>query len=192
MEMEQGAEITWMIDPIDGTTNFVHQKINFCISVGIYRGQEGLIGIVYDPIRKEMFWAKKGEGAFLNHQPIRVATHPTLGESLIGTNQLWVRRTRKWGLEKQIQDIAMRSRGIRSLGAAALEMAYVAAGRLDAFLSLHLSPWDFSAGKLIVEEAGGRVSDFKGDQIKITKEKFGLLASQSHIHEEILHYLKEE
>lgn len=191
-ETNPTADYRWIIDPIDGTTNFIHQQINFCISVALYKGNEGLIGIVYDPIRKEMFWAGKGLGAHLNERPLQRITEKRLQEALIGTNLIWVRRTRKWGLEKQIYEIAKRCRGIRSLGAAALELAYVAAGRLDGFLSLHLSPWDYAAGKVLIEEIGGQITDFSGQELPLKKEKYGLLAANSGVHREILHILTDQ
>lgn len=192
MGNEDEAEFRWIIDPIDGTTNFIHQKVNFCISVALYRGDEGLIGIVLDPVRNEMFSAAKGLGAFLNEKRLILPKEKKLSESLIATNLAWVGRTRKWGLEGEVQEIARKCRGIRSLGAAALELAYVAAGRLDAFLSLHLSPWDYAAGKVLVEEAGGKTSDFNGASLPMKREKFGLLASHPSIHSELVSILKKE
>lgn len=191
-EVDDQAEYRWFIDPIDGTTNFVHQQINYCVSIAVYNKNTGLVGVVYDPSRNEMFWAAKGMGAYLNGKPLKRNTPLQLEESLVATNLIWVGRTRKWGLESQVYQIARRCRGIRSLGAAALELAYVAAGRIDAFLSLHLSPWDFAAGKVIIEEAGGKLSDFSGREIALTREKFGLLASHSDIHAEMLELLKKE
>ncbi len=189
-EINPTAIYRWYIDPIDGTTNFVHQQINFCISVALYKENEGLIGIVYDPLRKEMFWAGKGLGAYLNERLLQAIEERRLHEALIGTNLIWVRRTRKWGLEQQIYEIAKRCRGIRSLGAAALELAYVAAGRLDGFISLHLSPWDFAAGKVLINEVGGFLTDFKGMEIPLKNEKYGLLAARNRVHQEILQILE--
>lgn len=188
-EVDEEANFRWFIDPIDGTTNFIHQRMNFCISVSVYEGSTGIIGIVYDPIRKEMFWALRGQGIYLNDRPLPTLQQKRIQESLIGTNLIWVRRTRKWGLENQIFEIAKRCRGIRSLGAAALELAYVAAGRLDGFLSLHLSPWDYAAGKILVEEAGGKITDFAGNELPLKKEKFGLIAATKQVHGELLQLL---
>lgn len=184
------AQYRWFIDPIDGTTNFVHQQINFCIAVSLYKGEEGLLGIVYDPMRKEMFWAAKGMGAYVNDRRLPQLKAKELKIGLIGTNLMWVRRTRKWGLEEQIFEIAKRCRGIRSLGSAALEIAYVAAGRLDGFISLHLSPWDYGAGTVLLAEVGGHITDFNGHALPLIKEKYGLLAGCPTLHEEILQLVR--
>lgn len=189
-ETSLSAEYRWYIDPIDGTTNFIHQQINYCISIALYKRNEGLIGIVYDPTRREMFWAGRGLGAYLNHSRLANIEEKRLQEALIGTNLVWVRRTRKWGLEQQIYEIAKRCRGIRSLGAAALELAYVAAGRLDGFISLHLSPWDFAAGQVLIREVGGQITDFNGMELPLKTEKYGLLAARENAHREILHILQ--
>lgn len=188
-EVDPDATYRWFIDPIDGTTNFVHQQSNFCIAVSLYREDEGLIGIVYDPVRREMFWAAKGLGAFLGERRLPQLTGKHLQESLIGTNLIWVRRTRKWGLEEQIYEIAKRCRGIRSLGAAALELAYVAAGRIDGFISLHLSPWDYGAGKVLIKEVGGNLTDIYGKELPMKQEKHGLLAAAPTVHEDLLQLL---
>lgn len=190
-ETNTTAAYRWYIDPIDGTTNFIHQQINFCISVALYKEGEGLIGIVYDPVRQEMFASAKGKGAFLNDRKLPSITDKSLSEALIGTNLVWVRRTRKWGLENEIYEIAKSCRGIRSLGAAALELAYVAAGRLDGFISLHLSPWDFAAGNVLIQEVGGIVTDFSGLKLPLKKEKNGLLAARPQVHYEILQILNQ-
>lgn len=191
-EINEKATYRWFIDPIDGTTNFIHQQINFCISIALFKENEGLIGIVYDPMHQEMFWAAKGLGAFLNDKRLPNIGEKRLQEALIGTNLVWVRRTRKWGLEQQIYEVAKRCRGIRSLGAAALELAYVAAGRLDGFMSLHLSPWDFAAGQVLIREVGGHITDFNGMDLPLKKEKYGLLAARAHVHQEILYILQEK
>lgn len=191
-EIDLAAEYRWYIDPIDGTTNFIHQQINYCISIALYKGNIGLIGIVYDPTRREMFWAGKGLGAFLNERRLPNIQEKRLQEALIGTNLVWVRRTRKWGLEQQIYEIAKRCRGIRSLGAAALELAYIAAGRLDGFISLHLSPWDFAAGQVLIREVGGRITDFNGMELPLKTEKYGLLAARTNAHQEILNILQKQ
>ncbi|CCQ96192.1 Inositol-1-monophosphatase [[Clostridium] ultunense Esp] len=182
----------WVIDPIDGTTNFIHQGINFCVSIALYQGGEGVAGVVYDPSRDELFSGERGKGAFLNGSRIGFTGEKKMDESLIGTNLIWVGRTRRLKLEESIYRLANVSRGVRSLGAAALELAYVAAGRLDAYLGLYLSPWDYGAGKLIVEEAGGKVSNFDGDSLSLISEKQGLLASHPSIHGDLLQFLKRE
>ncbi|MBE3562716.1 MAG: inositol monophosphatase [Hydrogenibacillus schlegelii] len=184
------AGLRWVIDPIDGTTNFVHQKLNFCVSIALYAGDEGLVGVVYDPMREERFTAVRGGGAALNGRPLRLDGAKGLSESLIGTSLTWVRRARQTGLVEPVWRLAERSRGLRSLGAAALEAAYVAAGRLDAFLSLTLSPWDFAAAKLIVEEAGGTVVDFAGRPVGLKRPELGFLAAHPSLVGPILEVLR--
>ncbi|WP_248844487.1 inositol monophosphatase family protein, partial [Hydrogenibacillus schlegelii] len=186
----EAAGLRWVIDPIDGTTNFVHQKVNFCVSIALYAGDEGLVGVVYDPMREERFTAVRGGGAALNGRPLRLNGAKGLSESLIGTSLTWVRRARQTGLVEPVWRLAERSRGLRSLGAAALEAAYVAAGRLDAFLSLTLSPWDFAAAKLIVEEAGGTVVDFAGRPVGLKRPELGFLAAHPSLVGPILEVLR--
>ncbi|QZA32507.1 inositol monophosphatase [Hydrogenibacillus sp. N12] len=186
----EAAGLRWVIDPIDGTTNFVHQKVNFCVSIALYAGDEGLVGVVYDPMREERFTAVRGGGAAINGRPLRLDGAKGLSESLIGTSLTWVRRARQTGLVEPVWRLAERSRGLRSLGAAALEAAYVAAGRLDAFLSLTLSPWDFAAAKLIVEEAGGTVVDFAGRPVGLKRPELGFLAAHPSLVEPILEVLR--
>ncbi|MFZ5816452.1 MAG: inositol monophosphatase family protein, partial [Bacillota bacterium] len=155
-------EYTWILDPLDGTTNFAHTLPNFVCSLACCRGAEPVAGAVYDPSREELFLAVKGEGATLNGRPIRVDQAATLQEALIATNLLWDMREERFQRLPEIQQLGRRVRGIRSLGAAALEMAYVACGRLTGFAQFRLAPWDFAAGALLVAEAGGRASQFDG------------------------------
>lgn len=195
---EEGTEIDekefstyrWVIDPIDGTTNFIQQGINFCVSIALYEGNEGQVGVVYDPSRDELFAARRGSGVTLNGERVYPPHLEGMKEALIGTNLIWVGRTRKLQLEEAIYAIAWQSRGVRSIGAAALELAYVAVGRLNAYIGLHLSPWDYAAGKILVEEAGGQVSNFDGEPILLTAVKQGFLASHPSIHEELLQVLR--
>jgi len=191
-ESLHGDGYRWIVDPIDGTTNFIHQQINFCISIALYRGDEGVVGVVYDPMREEMFWGSRGEGAFLNGKRLDIRAPKVLAESLIGTSLMWFRRTRKMGLLDHIYTIARKSRGIRALGAAALEMAYVAAGRIDAYLSLKLSPWDFAAAKLIIEEAGGLVRSFSGDDLPLAPPEYGLIATRTSLLPDLIAILNEQ
>ncbi|MBE3596770.1 MAG: inositol monophosphatase [Hydrogenibacillus sp.] len=181
--------LVWVLDPIDGTTNFIHQRVNFCVSIALYAGDQGLVGVVYDPMREELFWAARGVGAYLNDRRLRLDAPKTLRESLIGTSLTWIKRARKAGVVDRIWTIGERSRGIRSLGAAALETAYVAAGRLDAYLSLQLSPWDFAAGKLIIEEAGGAVVDFLGTPLSLEVPRLGFLAAHRDVAPELIDIL---
>ena len=156
----------WVIDPIDGTMNFVHQRRNFMISVGIYKDGTGLAGYIYDVIRDELFSAIKGEGAFLNGEPLKSLVPTTLEKSIIGINASWVTENRHIDFQRLVP-LVKKARGTRSLGSAAMEMAYVAAGWLDAYISLRLSPWDYAAGKIIVEELGGRATTLDGEPLSL-------------------------
>ncbi|MFO7247168.1 MAG: inositol monophosphatase [Bacillota bacterium] len=182
----------WVIDPIDGTTNFVHQRINFVLSLAVYHGGEGLIGIVYDPLRDEWFEARRGEGATLNGRPIRVRPDASrLEEALIVTSLFWSRYAERFGLTDKIRELGRRVRGMRLYGAAALELAYVACGRLDGFFSPSLSPWDFAAGALLVKEAGGMVTTVDGTPLSL-EGRTTVLAGAPAIYRALRTYLEPE
>jgi myo-inositol-1(or 4)-monophosphatase len=182
-------EYTWVLDPVDGTTNFAHTLPNFVCSLACYRGQEAQVGAIYDPSRDELFTAMRGRGAQLNGLPIHVDLAATLQESLVGTNLLWDLREGRIHMLPGIQELGRNVRGIRSLGAAALEMAYVACGRLSAYMQWQLSPWDFGAGALIVAEAGGKVTQMDGAPVDITHSG-SVVCSNGKIHEAVLACLK--
>ena len=160
----EGSEYTWIIDPLDGTTNFLHGFPMFAVSVAVKRAGVLEHGVVYDPLHDEMFTASRGEGAQLNGKRIRVSTTRKLAPSLLGTGfpfrdlgiiEPWMR---------SFQSLLPKSSGIRRAGAAALDLAYVAAGRLDGFWEFGLKPWDMAAGALLIREAGGLVADVSGGQ----------------------------
>ncbi|MDH4617057.1 inositol monophosphatase family protein [Brevibacillus sp. AY1] len=178
----------WVIDPIDGTTNFVHQQINFSVSIAVYHKGEGLVGAVYDPSRDELFYAVKGEGAFLNDRLLRLERHVRLEEALLCTSVFWNERAEQMGIDLIVKKLAGKVRGMRLLGSAALEMAYVAAGRLDGYVSLSLNAWDFGAGRIIVEEAGGRVTSMAGTPLPFD-QKSSVMACNPAFYEELQHYL---
>lgn len=180
----------WIIDPIDGTTNFVHQQINFSVSIAVYHKGEGLIGVVYDPSRNEMFHAVKGKGAFLNDRPLHLDRHVTLEEALLCTSVFWNKQAEQIGIDQIVKKLAGKARGMRLLGSAALEMAYVASGRLDGYVSLSLNPWDFGAGKILVEEAGGTVTKMNGQPLPYN-EKSSVMACNPTFYEELKHYLSQ-
>jgi myo-inositol-1(or 4)-monophosphatase len=181
-------ELTWVLDPVDGTTNFAHTLPNFVCSLACYRGQEPLVAAIFDPNRDELFVARRGGGAFLNGAPIHVDPAGQLQESLVGTNLMWdVREDRYYNLPG-LQELGRNVRGVRSLGAAALELAYVACGRLSAFFQYRLAPWDFGAGVLMVTEAGGTISTLDGAPLDI-RQKCSVLASNGRIHEALLGHL---
>ncbi|MED1953365.1 inositol monophosphatase family protein [Brevibacillus centrosporus] len=178
----------WVIDPIDGTTNFVHQQINFSVSIAVYYKGEGLVGAVYDPSRDELFYAVKGEGAYLNDRPLHLEKVVTLEEALLCTSVFWNKRAEQIGIDQIVKKLAGKVRGMRLLGSAALEMSYVAAGRLDGYVSMSLNAWDFGAARIIVEEAGGKVTSMVGNPLPFN-EKSSVMACNPAFYEELQHYL---
>ncbi|WP_373863301.1 inositol monophosphatase family protein [Brevibacillus centrosporus] len=178
----------WVIDPIDGTTNFVHQQINFSVSIAVYYKGEGLVGAVYDPSRDELFYAVKGEGAYLNDRPLHLEKVVTLEEALLCTSVFWNKRAEQIGIDQIVKKLAGKVRGMRLLGSAALEMSYVAAGRLDGYVSMSLNAWDFGAARIIVEEAGGKVTSMVGNPLPFD-EKSSVMACNPAFYEELQHYL---
>jgi len=160
----QHAEYVWIIDPLDGTTNFIHGFPQYCVSIGIQQRGGLAHAVVYDPVRNELFTASKGRGAFLNDRRIRVSTLTKFGDALVGTGFPFKELGRLDLYTRQLQTMMQTCAGVRRAGAAALDLAYVACGRLDAFWELGLSPWDMAAGALLIVEAGGLVGDLNGDQ----------------------------
>src|SRR5882672_10653316 len=161
--IEGKADYRWIIDPLDGTTNFIHGFPQYCVSIALQHRGAIEHGVVYDPAKNELFTASKGRGAFLDDRRIRVTKCAGLKDALVGTGFPFKEQTRLELYMKQLKLIMQTSAGVRRAGAAALDLAYVAAGRLDAFWELGLSPWDMAAGALMVQEAGGLVGDLAGD-----------------------------
>src|SRR5580692_7415668 len=185
------SEYRWYVDPLDGTTNFAHGFPAFCVILGLERRKAGLAadadgemvaGVIYDPLRDEMFSVERGKGAWLNHRKISVSKTRSLQESLTGTGFPSKKRHDSPNIHFY-QEVTLRSHGVRRAGSAALDMAYVACGRLDGFWEFKLNPWDTSAGYLIVEEAGGRVTHFDGG--KFTLDSREVLATNGLIHAEM-------
>ena len=158
------AEVVWIIDPLDGTTNFIHGFPQYCVSIAVRSRGALAHAVVYDPVRNELFTASKGRGAFLNDRRIRVSKATRLTEALVGTGFPFKELTRLDLYTRQLQTMMKTCAGVRRAGAAALDLAYVACGRLDAFWELGLSPWDMAAGALLIAEAGGLVGDLRGEQ----------------------------
>jgi myo-inositol-1(or 4)-monophosphatase len=158
------AEFRWIIDPLDGTTNFIHGFPQYCVSIAVKSRGALAHAVVYDPLRNELFSASKGHGAYLNDRRIRVSKTTRLGNALVGTGFPFKELTRVELYMRQLQSLMAKSSGVRRAGAAALDLAYVACGRLDAFWELGLSPWDMAAGALLILEAGGLVGDLQGEQ----------------------------
>jgi len=182
--------VVWVIDPIDGTMNFIHQKRNFMISIGIYYNGEGYLGYIYDVVHKELYFAEKGHGAYLNDQKLLPLEETVLQDAVIGLNPTWVVENKKIDHNLLIP-IVKEARGLRTYGCAALEMVYVACGWLDAYITTRLSPWDFAGGKVIVEEVGGKVTTLSGKPLSIL-ENSSVFASKPGLHKQILEtYLKD-
>jgi myo-inositol-1(or 4)-monophosphatase len=158
------ADYRWIIDPLDGTTNFIHGFPQYCVSIGIEHRGALSHAVVYDPGKNELFTASKGRGAFLNDRRLRVTRCQKLGDALVGTGFPFKELSRVDPYLRQLRTIMSSCAGVRRAGSAALDLAYVAAGRLDAFWEMGLSPWDMAAGALLIQEAGGLVGDLKGDQ----------------------------
>jgi myo-inositol-1(or 4)-monophosphatase len=185
---DTGSEYRWYVDPLDGTTNFAHGFPVFCVSMGLQYKNEMIAGVCFDPTRNELFSAEKGKGAQLNGGPIHVSKAGRLSESLVGTGFPSYKRHKNPNIHFYHQ-ITLRTHGVRRAGSAALDLCYVAAGRLDGFWEFNLNPWDTGAGVLVVEEAGGRVTDFQGGAFQLNSRE--TLASNGLIHEPLLHEFRE-
>jgi myo-inositol-1(or 4)-monophosphatase len=154
--------LNWIIDPLDGTTNFIHGLRIFCVSVALVQGDQPLVGIVYEPNLDECFYAWHGGGAYCNGQPIKTSSAEALEHSLISTGFPYSLAGKVTTHLSVLQDFVLKSHGIRRLGAAAVDLAYVACGRVEGFYEYNLKSWDMAAGVLLVTEAGGKVTDFSG------------------------------
>jgi myo-inositol-1(or 4)-monophosphatase len=181
---DANSEYQWFVDPLDGTTNFAHGFPVFNVTLGLERAGEPVVGVVYDPIRQEMFTAERGAGAYLNNRRIKVSAAKNLSDSLASTGFPSRKRHHNVNIHFYYQ-LAMASHGVRRTGSAAIDLAYVASGRLDFFWEFGLKPWDMAAGALLVREAGGRVSDMRGDDHSITASEH-LLADNGLLHEQVL------
>jgi myo-inositol-1(or 4)-monophosphatase len=188
LSREKGAEYRWLIDPLDGTTNFAHKFPVFCISISLERNGEINLGVVYDPLRNEMFWAEIGQGAFLNGKKIRVSSVNDLDKSLVATGFPYDIRESEVNNIDHFNNFAIRVQAIRRCGSAAMDLCYVACGRFDGFWELKLNPWDVAAGGLIVKEAGGRISDFQDEEYSIYGSE--TLATNVLIHQQMVDILQ--
>ena len=182
------GDLRWLIDPLDGTTNFAHGLPIFCVSIAYARGNEPLLGVIFDPTRDELFQTSAGGGAWLNGRRLHVSKETSLSESLLVTGFPYDIRTNADNNLDHFAAFAMRSRAVRRLGSAALDLAYVAAGRFEGHWELRLSPWDFAAGILLVREAGGTVTRADGGP-DVFAEPTSLLATNGSVHQEMLSVL---
>jgi myo-inositol-1(or 4)-monophosphatase len=170
----------WIVDPLDGTTNFLHGIPHFAISIALERDGEIVAGIVYEPTRDEMYQAEKGLGAYVNDRRLRVSARRQLGDAVIGTGMPDRRHGDRRAYLDTLAVVMAATGGLRRMGAAALDLAYVAAGRYDGYWEFGLKPWDIAAGMLLVREAGGYVSDLAGGRSMMTSGD--VLAANDHLH----------
>lgn len=188
LDRKQGSEYTWVVDPLDGTTNFTHHYPMYTVSVGLAKGTEPIVGVVYNAPMGELFTAVKGKGAFLNGKRIRVSRAKTLDHSLLATGFPY--KDTRCG-RKTVRDIGrlwQRVQGIRRSGVASIDICYVACGRLDAYWEYKLSPWDVAAGQVIVREAGGKATDFRNKDL--TAFSRTIVASNGKLHGNLLRILE--
>ena len=153
---------TWIVDPLDGTTNFLHAIPHFAINIALQRDGAIVAGVTYNPVTNELFWAEKGKGCFVNDKRLRVAQRTRLDDSVLGTGIPFLGHGQHARFLKELHQISQRVAGVRRFGAASLDLAYVAAGRLDGFWERDLSPWDMAAGMLLITEAGGKATSADG------------------------------
>jgi len=189
-EMIQDSPYQWIIDPIDGTVNFAHGIPLCCVSIGLKHNEDLILGTVYNPMMNELFFAEKGKGAFLNEKPISVSTKSDFRKACLVTGFPY-----KWPDSKEhpirvFERFIMEGLPVRRLGSAAIDLCWVACGRFDGFWEYNLSSWDVAAGYLIVQEAGGRITNFEGDAYSVFDKE--TLATNGHIHEEMLRLIRKK
>ncbi len=184
---EKDSEYLWVIDPLDGTTNFAHGLPIFSVSIGVQKNNEIICGVVYDVMRDAMYSAEIGGGAYCNGQRLQVSTNDDLEKSVLVTGFPYdIKNNPDHAIERFVSFLK-NSRAVRRLGSAAIDICYVAEGVFDGFWEVHLNPWDMAAGKLLVEEAGGVVTNFSGEKIDIYSKQ--ILASNGKVHSEMLRVL---
>jgi myo-inositol-1(or 4)-monophosphatase len=183
---EQKSEWCWIIDPLDGTTNYAHGYPCYCVSIGLEHNGRMEVGVIYDPMRDELFTAERGAGASLNGRRMQVSSSDNLSRALLCTGFPYDVRERS-EFARHFANFIMNAQGVRRDGAAALDLAYVACGRFDGFWEEGLKPWDVAAGSLMVEEAGGRVSKYDGGPLSIYAPP--ILASNGLLHEQMMRVL---
>ncbi|MBD3233877.1 MAG: inositol monophosphatase [candidate division Zixibacteria bacterium] len=187
-EKDATSDFSWIIDPLDGTTNYAHNFPVYCVSIGMLYQDQVILGVIYNPILDELFRAIPGEGAYLNDRLIKVSKENRLSNSLLATGFPYDKNESDRDNVGYFAAFTKGIRGIRRLGSAALDLAYVACGRLDGFWELKLKPWDIAAGILMVKEAGGQISGFSGEILDL--QKGDVVASNGVIHSDMLETIK--
>lgn len=187
---EADGAFNWLVDPIDGTNNYAHSLPHFGICIGLRVGPDMVVGCVYDPLKDEMFAAYRGGGATLNDRPIHVSAVGALADAFLATGFPYSRRVAAFNNTRLLDHFLRRSQGVRRMGSAALDMVYVACGRFDGYWEPDLSPWDVGAAALIVEEAGGRMSDFSGARTHLLSGG-EVVASNGLIHADMLRVIRD-
>lgn len=184
----EGKTYKWIIDPLDGTTNFIHGIPTYAISVALYEDGVPVIGVVYELNRAEMFYAYKGGKAYLNKKQIRVSGNPDLQSSLLATGFPYYQFDKQAQYVQLLTEMMQKSHGVRRIGAAAVDLVYVACGRFDAFFEYNLQQWDFAAGCFIIQQAGGEIFDFSGGNEYFNKRE--IVATNSRLSNEMLSAIK--
>ncbi len=183
------AGMRWVVDPLDATTNFLHGIPHFCISIAVERERDPVAGVIYDPLRDEIFWAEKGVGAFLDDRRLRVSARRRLADAVIATGIPFGARPGKDEFVAGLRKVMDETAGVRRFGSAALDLAYVAAGRFDGFWETGLSPWDVAAGVVLIREAGGFVTDLSGGPNMVYGGS--ILAANPGLHEPLRRLLRD-
>ena len=181
-EAIRGVDIhhRWIVDPLDGTLNFLHGIPHFAISIGLERDGDVIAGVIYNPVTDEMFWAEQGQGAWLNDRRLRVSARRNLAEAVLATGIPWAGREGHEPFLRQLEAVMAEAAGVRRFGVAALDLAWVAAGRFDGFWESGLKPWDMAAGIILVREAGGYVAELDGGAKML--ESGSILATNDGLH----------
>jgi len=187
--VDKQSDYVWIIDPLDGTTNYLHSIPVFAISIALKHNDETLLGVVYDPVHNDLFYAEKDTGTFLNRKPVRVSQTKDLKESFIATGFPFKSKHKVKGYLDVFHNIFSSCIGIRRMGAAAIDLAYVACGRFEGFWEIGLAPWDVAAGRILISEAGGNVTDFWDNSD--FKDSSYILATNSYIHREMGEKIRE-
>ncbi len=185
-----GEKYNWIIDPLDGTTNFIHGLPIYCVSIALQEDDEIVLGVIFEPNMNECFYAWKGSKAYLNGEEISVSSAKRMEDSLLATGFPYWDFNRMDAYLRILKDFTARTRGIRRIGSAAVDLAYVACGRFEAFYEYSLKPWDIAAGAFIIEQAGGVVTDFQGKRDLISGKE--ILAANPHIHPELQQKIESE